>query len=75
MSGEYTSIGSYWEKGNRNEIDIVAIDDMNKKVLIAEVKMKKVRFRPMVLRDSARNLADKLGDYQVEYQSFSLEGI
>jgi hypothetical protein len=48
---------------------------MNKKVLIAEVKMKKASFRPVVLRDSARNLADKFGDYQVEYQSFSLEGI
>jgi len=74
-SGDYTAIGSYWEKGNRNEIDIVAIDDMNNKVLIAEVKMKKTSFRPRVLRESANNLANKFGDYQIEYQSFSLEGI
>ena len=75
LSSDYTAIGNYWEKGNRNEIDIVAIDDMNKKVLIAEVKMKKASFRPMVLRESARNLANKFGDYQIEYQSFSLEEI
>jgi len=75
LSGDYTAIGNYWEKGNRNEIDIVAIDDMNNKVLIAEVKMKKTSFRPSVLRESARNLVNKLGDYQIEYRSFSLDGI
>jgi len=75
QSGNYSAIGSYWEKGNRNEIDIVAIDDMNKKVLIAEVKMKKASFRPRVLRESANNLANKFGDYRIEYQSFSLDDI
>jgi uncharacterized protein len=75
LSGDYTAIGNYWEKGNRNEIDIVAIDDMNKKVLIAEVKMKRASFRPKVLRESASNLTNKFGDYQIEYQSFSLEDI
>jgi len=75
MSGDYTSLGSYWEKGNRNEIDIVAIDDMNKKALIAEVKMKKENFRPTILRKSAQNLANKLGDYKIEYRSFSLNDI
>ncbi len=75
LSGDYLAVGSYWEKGNQNEVDIVAIDDMNKEVLIAEVKMKKASLRPAVLRDSARNLVDKLGDYQVEYRSFSLEDI
>ena len=75
LSGDYTAIGNYWEKGNRNEIDIVAIDDLKKKVLIAEVKMKKASFRPKVLRGSAGNLTNKFGDYQIEYQSFSLEDI
>jgi AAA+ ATPase superfamily predicted ATPase len=75
LSDDYAAIGNYWEKGNRNEIDIVAIDDLKKKVLIAEVKIKKASFRPKVLRESASNLANKFGDYQIEYQSFSLEDI
>lgn len=75
LSGDYSAIGNYWKKGNRNEIDIVAIDDMNKKALIAEVKMKKASFRPSVLKESAGNLVNKLGDYQIEYRSFSIEGI
>lgn len=25
----YTEIGSYWERGNNNEIDIVAVDEID----------------------------------------------
>ena len=35
----YTKIGSYWERNNQNEIDIVAIDEIEKKLLICEVKL------------------------------------
>ena len=28
-SGDYTTIGNYWERGNQNEIDIVAVDDID----------------------------------------------
>jgi len=75
MSGDFTSVGSYWEKGNRNEIDVVAIDDMRRKVLIAEVKLRKKNLRPTLLRQSARNLVSQFNDYQIEYRSFSLDDI
>lgn len=71
--GVYNVIGSYWEKGNRNELDIVAIDDLHGKALIAEVKMRKERYRLEVLQDKARNLSAKLKDYNIEYRSFSLD--
>ena len=32
-TNQYNLIGSYWEKGNRNEIDLVAINDMKKRWL------------------------------------------
>ena len=38
LEQRYNLIGSYWERNNMNEIDIVAVDDLNKKILIAEVK-------------------------------------
>ena len=75
MSGDFTSVGSYWEKGNRNEIDVVAIEDMRRKVLIAEVKLRKKNLRPTLLRQSARNLVSQFNDYQIEYRSFSLDDI
>ena len=75
LSGRYTMLGSHWERGNRNELDIVAIDDLHKKALIAEVKMNKKKFRPNLLKDNAKNLINKLNDYEIEYKSLSLEDI
>jgi len=36
---KYSAIGSYWERGNKNEIDIVAIDEYKKIILFCEVKL------------------------------------
>jgi len=75
LSGDYTSVGSYWERGNRNEIDIVAIDELHRRILLAEVKMRKESFRPALLRESARTLVSRFADYEVEYRSLSLDDI
>jgi AAA+ ATPase superfamily predicted ATPase len=75
LSGGYTMLGSYWERGNRNELDIVAIDDLHNKALIAEVKMNKKKFRPNLLKDNAQNLINSLSGYEIEFKSFSLEDI
>lgn len=37
-SGLYTSIGSWWDRRGENEIDIVAVDDIGKKISFFEVK-------------------------------------
>jgi hypothetical protein len=73
LDGIYNIVGSYWEKGNLNELDIVAIDDLHCKALIAEVKMKKERYKPEVLKNKAKNLSYKLEGYNVDYRSFSIE--
>ena len=73
LTSRYNRLGRYWERGNRNELDIVAIDDLHKSALIAEVKMNNDRFRPDLLKDNAKKLIDKLGNYDIEYKSFSLD--
>ncbi len=35
--------GSYWEKGNKNEIDLVAINDLKKSITIADIKLSSSR--------------------------------
>lgn len=42
-SGKYNRIGSYWERGNKNKIDLVAINDLKKEIVIAEIKVSKSR--------------------------------
>ena len=35
-SGKYNVIGNYWESGNKNEIDIVVLNELNKTAVLAE---------------------------------------
>jgi len=42
-SGSYNRIGRYWERGNKNEIDLVAVNDLRKEMVIAEIKRNKSR--------------------------------
>jgi uncharacterized protein len=74
-SGEYGMIGNYWEKGNANEIDIVALDETNKKILFAEVKLSGKRFSKAVLEEKSAELRKKHQGYLYNYQFLSLENI
>lgn len=70
----YSAIGIWWEKGNQNELDIVAIDDFAKVVLFAEVKRKKENISISVLQEKAKKLLQsQLKDYTAEYMGFSME--
>ena len=69
----YSAIGTYWEKGNQNEIDIVAVNEMDKTVLYAEVKRSKENISIHGLQEKARNLQEKLVGYSVEFKGFSIE--
>lgn len=73
--GNYTQIGNYWERGNRNEIDIVAIDEIEKKLLICEVKLSKKRLNLEKLIQKSANLVNKFKDYKTEYKLLSIEDI
>jgi uncharacterized protein len=73
LTGSYSQVGRYWSKQNLNEIDLVAINDYEKKVLFAEVKRNpdKISMRKLILRTSS--VADKLPGYQASHTAFSLE--
>lgn len=36
QEGNYSNIGTYWEKGNQNEIDIVALNELDKSIIYVE---------------------------------------
>ena len=73
---QYTAIGTWWEKGNQNEIDLVAVDGLNRKVLFAEVKRKKANISIPVLQARAGHLLEThLKDYTADYAGFSMEDL
>lgn len=47
----YTRIGGWWNRKGTNEIDIVASDDIEKKIDFIEVKRDASRYREALLRD------------------------
>ena len=69
---EYSAIGNYWERGNQNEIDIVAINEDEKRMLIGEVKRNSKKIDLHKVEQKALKLASKYRKYSVEYRGFSL---
>lgn len=72
-SGRYNRIGSYWEKGNRNEIDLVAVNDLKKEIVLAEIKLDKSRVRLSELSRKARGLLAAYPGYKTEWLGLGLE--
>ncbi len=74
-TGHYNVIGNYWEPGNKNEIDIVALNELDKTVLIAEVKRNPKRIRLSQLKEKAVKLEQQLKGYTFEYRGLSLDDL
>ncbi len=74
-TGQYSVIGSYWETGNKNEIDIVALNELDKTALIAEVKRNPKNIRLSQLQEKAVRLEQRLKGYQIEYRGLSLDDL
>jgi len=71
----YTHIGSYWERGNKNEIDIVAVDDEQKHLLICEVKLSAKRLNRHALIRKSQKLIEKYKGYDVGYRLLSIHDL
>ncbi|WP_020613532.1 ATP-binding protein [Sediminispirochaeta bajacaliforniensis] len=74
-SGKYMEIGNYWEKGNQNEIDIVCIDELNKRIKMAEVKLNKDKINITELKEKSQNLIKNYKEYEKEYIGLGLQDI
>lgn len=72
-SKQYNHIGCYWEKGNTNEIDIVAVNDLEKKLLLVEVKLNYKKISLPILKQKSRNLLALYQAYKPEWIALSLE--
>lgn len=78
IAKQFNIIGSYWNKKGEDEIDIVAINEAERKILIAECKRQLSRYKPEKLREKADNMVRKLpnyGKYEVELAGFALDNL
>lgn len=75
-SKQFNLIGNYWERANKNEIDIIAINEREKFALISEVKLSAKRIKLHELERKADVLIhQQLSDYKIVYRAFSLDNM
>ena len=76
-SKQFNNIGSYWNSKGEDEIDIVAINDLDKEVLIAEVKRQYKKYSEPKLILKSKSLIQNLNKkgYRVSYRGFSLDNL
>jgi len=72
-SGKFNKIGSYWEKGNINEIDLVALNDYTKELVIADIKLQKSKLNLNTLQQKAKNITDHYSNYRIRWLGLSLD--
>jgi len=73
--GRFTQIGAFWDKTGQNEIDLIALNELDKTALIAEIKRNEPHIRYNVLKEKVDKMMAKTGQlngYTIEYKGLSL---
>ncbi|GHT01264.1 ATPase [Bacteroidia bacterium] len=71
-SERITHIGNYWDTKGKNEIDLIALNSLDKTAIVAEVKRNPQRIEMNVLAQKAESLKDELREYTVELKGLSM---
>ena len=75
-SGEFTRIGRWWDRRGENEIDMIAADDLEKRVTFYEVKRQAEEISIGVLKQKAEMMLQATHEYkkyEIAYKGLSME--
>ena len=72
-SKQFSAIGNYWESGNANEIDIIAVNDLKRQLSFFEVKRQKSKINLNSLKEKSQNVLSKFNMYESNYIGLSME--
>jgi AAA+ ATPase superfamily predicted ATPase len=73
--GGFTRIGSFWDKSGQNEIDLIAINELEHTAIIAEIKRNEQHIRYNALKEKVENMKNingELKDFSIEYRGLSM---
>lgn len=68
-----TEVGYWWDNKGENEIDLIALEELDKRAIIAEVKRNPRKYSEAALREKARHILPYLKGYEVEYRGYSIQ--
>lgn len=60
-----TLVGNYWDRKGVNEIDMIAINEIDKKAVVAEVKRQRKKLNSSELAGKVSTISKKLAKYEV----------
>lgn len=63
-SGQYTRIGSWWNRKGENEIDLIAENELSREAHFFEIKRNASRFNPAVLNQKAAHFLQHTGHFK-----------
>ncbi|MDR2683897.1 MAG: ATP-binding protein [Prevotellaceae bacterium] len=72
---QFSAIGSYWDRRGENEIDIIAVNDFERKILFYEVKRSENRINLNDLQLKSVKILKQYSNYHVEYKKLSLKNM
>ena len=69
-----TLVGNYWDRKGMNEIDLIALNDIDKTALVAEVKRNADRYNPKLLQEKFDSIRSNFGKYgEVQLKGLSMQ--
>lgn len=69
-----TAIGGYWDDNKgENEIDLIALNDLDKIAIVAEVKRNPKKIDLNILQTKADSIKKELAKYSIELRGLSME--
>lgn len=69
-----TLVGNYWDRKGMNEIDLIALNDIDKTALVAEVKRNADRYNPKLLQEKYDTICSNFGKYkEVQLKGLSMQ--
>ena len=77
-SGQYTTIGNYWDRKGLHEIDIILINELSKTIQIGEIKRQLKNIDTKLLSEKADyflSVYPQLKSYEMKLMSLSLQDL
>ncbi|MBQ8191177.1 MAG: ATP-binding protein [Bacteroidaceae bacterium] len=72
-TGFYNIVTNYWEKNNLNEIDLIAVNEVDHILIIGECKRNAMRINLHTLQEKSQTILQKQKRFKAEYVGMSLD--
>lgn len=72
-TGLYNIVTNYWERDGNNEIDLIAVNEADKELVVGEVKRNARRIHLHRLEDKSAKIVSHRGGWAISYVALSLD--